>query len=232
MHGLPFDPQIAETCCEYGIPLIEDVCQAQGAKLQGAPTGTIGDFGAFSFNTRKALPAGLGGALSVAHEHLVHRVVEIRDYGAKCEDGIPLECGSYLPISEFDAALCLAQLPRLQTWIQQANISVKRLREAIPRRFPSMPSDRTHTWHKIRVKGSETERHLLDRNGLLTSRWTLMPLTEYPCYRSVGLRDGSYPGAVDICANTFCLLDDEFPIHAQSEECVEKMAMVLERTLR
>jgi perosamine synthetase len=53
------------------IYLIEDAAQALGASLNGLPTGTIGDFGFYSFGRGKSLPVGCGGALIGKYEDVI-----------------------------------------------------------------------------------------------------------------------------------------------------------------
>ena len=227
VHGMPFDYDIVEICNRFGVPLIEDVCQAQGARLRGNLVGTLGELGAFSFNTRKTLPAGLGGAVTTGSQTLATRIENLRDYGIRDVEGDQLEVGYYLPIGEFDAALVLVQLDDLDPWIEQSDRFATIIREAIPRRFPLKPSDRTHTWHKVRIKGTEDERLRLETAGIITSRWAPKPLTEYPCYSSF-LTTDRFPGAVEICESTFCIFNDDFPIAPQSEDLVRDVARILE----
>lgn len=231
IHGLPFDWDIVDICAEQGIPLIEDVCQAQGAKLRDRCVGTLGHYGAFSFNNRKTLPAGLGGAILSVTNDAARRVADLRDYGPKDESGDLTGCGYYFPISEFDAALIMVQLPRLNDWLEQGNSLAQILREACGERFPHVPADRTHTWHKIRVQGSEEERLALERGGVKTSRWGAKPLPDLPCYHGVSETFGPYPGAKEICERSFCLLDDEHPIHVQSDETVHAIARIARKVL-
>ncbi len=56
---------IHQWCAQRGIAVIEDVAQAQGARLpDGAPVGSAGDMAVYSFNSTKILESG-GGALVV-----------------------------------------------------------------------------------------------------------------------------------------------------------------------
>lgn len=48
---------------DFGVPVVEDACQAVGASRAGRFAGTIGTCGAYSFNGGKNVPAGEGGAL-------------------------------------------------------------------------------------------------------------------------------------------------------------------------
>ena len=62
-------PAIMEIAGDYGIKVIEDATEALGSKYTegkyaGKYAGTIGDFGAFSFNGNKIITTGGGGAVT------------------------------------------------------------------------------------------------------------------------------------------------------------------------
>jgi dTDP-4-amino-4,6-dideoxygalactose transaminase len=230
IHGMPFDHDIVTICTQFGIPLIEDVCQAQGARLKGQLTGTFGTFAAFSFNSRKMLPAGLGGSLASSSKALLDRIESLRNYGAKDIDDSPIENGYYFPISEFDAALTMVQLDSIDTWIDRANKLAMIIQGAIPARFPFKPADRTHTWHKLRIRGTEDERLRIEHLGIVTSRWVPKPLTDYLCYKAFSTK-AQFPGAAEICKDSFCIFNDDYPLMAQSDETVCQIGKILGETL-
>ena len=58
-----------------GAVVIEDACQAMGARLAGQPVGTQGDFGLFSLGPGKPLSTGGGGVLAINNSHYT-RLVE------------------------------------------------------------------------------------------------------------------------------------------------------------
>ncbi len=66
IFGLPADmDEINDIASEYGIPVIEDACQAIGAEYKGKKTGTLGTMGCFSFYPTKNLGAfGDGGMIT------------------------------------------------------------------------------------------------------------------------------------------------------------------------
>src|SRR5262249_29209112 len=53
-----------------GKPIIEDCALSLGSKLNGRPTGSMGDIGIFSFRSGKYLSVGEGGALFAADPSL------------------------------------------------------------------------------------------------------------------------------------------------------------------
>ena len=230
LHGLPFDPAIGTICKEQSLPLIEDVCQAQGASVSGQKAGTLGAAAALSFNSRKTMPAGLGGAALFENSGVAQRAREIRDYGRRNTDGTLDEIGSYLPIGEFDAAIVRIQLPRLPKWISHAGAMADILSATLGARAPRVPVGHIHAWHKYRIRGTTTEKERLDRLGVITSIWMKHPLTQYPAYAPF-VTTRNYPGAESIVKETFCLFDDERPIVAQTSETIHELANVLKNCL-
>lgn len=64
MQGMPCDmDRICEIAKKYGIKVLEDACQANGASYKGRLLGSVGDAGALSFNYFKTVTCGEGGAL-------------------------------------------------------------------------------------------------------------------------------------------------------------------------
>lgn len=62
LNGVPADLGQAQRLADrHGLAVIEDACQAHGARWGDQPVGGIGFAGAFSFNRSKNLPAGEGG---------------------------------------------------------------------------------------------------------------------------------------------------------------------------
>lgn len=55
--------KIALTCKTHGVYLIEDAAESLGALYQGKHTGTVGDFGVYSFNGNKIITTSGGGML-------------------------------------------------------------------------------------------------------------------------------------------------------------------------
>ena len=64
LYGMPAKmDEITAIARHYGIPVLEDAAEALGSTYKGRKCGTIGDFGALSFNGNKIITTSGGGAL-------------------------------------------------------------------------------------------------------------------------------------------------------------------------
>lgn len=64
LYGMPAKmDEIMSIARRYGIPVLEDAAEALGSSYKGTMCGTIGDFGALSFNGNKIITTSGGGAL-------------------------------------------------------------------------------------------------------------------------------------------------------------------------
>lgn len=76
--------RIVEICKKYNLWLIEDSCDALGAKWEDKYAGTIGHIGTFSFYPAHHLTMGEGGAVITNDAQLYRIIMSIRDWGRDC----------------------------------------------------------------------------------------------------------------------------------------------------
>ena len=75
LYGLSTDlDPIKELCNKYGAILIEDAAESLGSYYKGKHTGTIGDYGIFSFNGNKIITTSGGGMLVSDDEEKINKV--------------------------------------------------------------------------------------------------------------------------------------------------------------
>ncbi|MYC87837.1 MAG: DegT/DnrJ/EryC1/StrS family aminotransferase [Gemmatimonadales bacterium] len=114
--GRPADmDRVNEIAARRGLRVIEDAAQAWLASWRGRAVGTLGDAGAFSFQSSKNLTAGEGGIV-LTDDASVHRSAWSwhdcgREPGGSPHDHAAV--GLNLRMTEFQAALLLAGLERL-----------------------------------------------------------------------------------------------------------------------
>lgn len=120
LAGFPANmSQIMEVAGRYNLFVVEDACQAHLAEFNHQKVGTIGHAGCFSFQNSKNLPIGEGGAIVSNDEKFMDRCYSYHNLGfpfgttiGSVGTGSVLN-GNKLRITEYQAAIGLAQLKRL-----------------------------------------------------------------------------------------------------------------------
>ncbi len=98
---------------KHNLPVIEDACQAHLAEWRGKKLGTLGTIGCFSFQESKNLPGGEAGALVSNREELIAKAYMFRNFGSDPKGVGYTMRGTKYRISDFAAAVLMAQLTRL-----------------------------------------------------------------------------------------------------------------------
>ena len=257
LHGLPADMDgIAALGRRAGLTVIEDAAQAHGALYKGRAVGTLGAMGAFSLNSTKNLPAGEGGLFVTESEELYARAARVRFDGleppSKWDASHPLDDEAdghatvrgwmYLP-GELTAALARSQLQRLAETTARSQRNATRLGERLGRlpgvEPPVVPADRTHVFHKYRVRldpacaglslGPVTLRdrllEALRAEGVEAVLWQTAPLPAHPLF---AVRE-RYPSGEAILESTLLIGSQSYPLFAQPLEVVDAWADGFER---
>lgn len=74
LYGTPARlDELRYICRKHDVPFIEDAAESLGAKYKGQHTGTIGDYGIFSFNGNKIITTSGGGMLYCKDEEPVKK---------------------------------------------------------------------------------------------------------------------------------------------------------------
>ncbi|HWQ54865.1 MAG TPA: DegT/DnrJ/EryC1/StrS family aminotransferase [Bryobacteraceae bacterium] len=100
------------------IPVVEDTCQSHLAEWRGRKLGTYGAAGCFSFQASKNLNSGEGGAILTNDADFVEKCYAYHNNSrGRRSDGYDFSYiarGLNLRMTEFQAALLLAQMTRLE----------------------------------------------------------------------------------------------------------------------
>ena len=111
-HPAPW-PYLKEFAENHNLMLIDDACEAPGAKVKGIPIGAWGHAAAFGFYPNKQITTGEGGCITTNNEELVNLCRSMRNQGrfetAKMEH---VRLGYNYRMDELSAALGCAQLER------------------------------------------------------------------------------------------------------------------------
>ena len=98
---------------KHDLHLIEDGAHTHGSQWDGHGAGTLGAFGAFSFQQSKLITGGEGGALLMQDEDLYWKVMSQRSCGREFQPGVKTHSGNYR-MTSFQAAVLLGQLAALK----------------------------------------------------------------------------------------------------------------------
>ncbi len=156
--GNPFNLKvILEICKKYNLWLIEDNCDSLGSRYNGQLTGTFGDIGTLSFYPAHHITMGEGGAVFTNNADLKMIIESFRDWGRDCycQPGKDNTCGKRfcwklgdlpegydhkytyahagynLKITDMQAACGLAQMDKLEGFIQARKDNFKFLYERL-----------------------------------------------------------------------------------------------------
>lgn len=136
--GMPADMEkIMEIAKKHNLIVIEDACQAWLAEINNKKVGTFGNCGCFSFQNSKHLPLGEGGAIVSDNEEFIDRCYSYHNVGFPFGTVIggvgagSVMLGTKLRITEYQAAIGLAQLGVLDEQTTLRNENAKYLRNQI-----------------------------------------------------------------------------------------------------
>jgi CDP-6-deoxy-D-xylo-4-hexulose-3-dehydrase len=156
--GNPFNLATVKAICDkHNLWLIEDCCDALGAKFDGKMVGTWGDIATLSFYPAHHMTMGEGGAVFTNNGQLIKIAESFRDWGRDCycKPGCDNTCGTRfnmqhgslpqgydhkytyshlgynLKITDMQAACGLAQLKRLPEFIKKRNSNFEYLKSRL-----------------------------------------------------------------------------------------------------
>ncbi|MDR2676847.1 MAG: DegT/DnrJ/EryC1/StrS family aminotransferase [Endomicrobium sp.] len=200
LYGLPCNmDMILELKKKYGFKLIEDACQAHGAKFNNKKVGSFGDAAAFSFYATKNMTTGEGGITLTNNVKANKYGRQIINHGKKL--GTHSKCvilGYNYRLTNIAAALGIAQLEQLESWIKKRikcaekyNNNFKNLNFL---RIPYVPEKCRHVFHQytIRVLIKERENFIkyLLNNGIESRVYYDTVLYKEPLYKQLGYKSG------------------------------------------
>jgi dTDP-4-amino-4,6-dideoxygalactose transaminase len=205
LYGLPAEMDaIIEIADERKLAVIEDACQAHGARYHGKPVGGIGTAGAFSFYPTKNLGAyGEGGALTTNDDALAGMARALRSHGESrryYHDVI----GYNYRMDGFQAAVLRIKLPRLEKWNARrkelADIYRRTLAGArVQLQTGGETCERVEHLFVVYVDDRDAVRARLEEYDVQTGIHYPVPIHLQKPYRNLGYRAGDFPHAESAC---------------------------------
>ena len=205
LYGYPAQmDRLVEIAKRHNVKIVEDACQAHGAKFQGKGVGSIGDIAAFSFYPSKNLTVcGDGGMVTTNDPMLAEIMGSLRENGrAKDSQYLHQLIGFTARMNSSNAAIGRVQLERLEKWNAKRrkfakvyNRGLKGIGDLVLP--PKETSEITPVYHiyAIRTKRRDELRGYLKSKEIETGIHYPIPIHLQPPYKEMGFAQGMFPNA-------------------------------------
>ena len=188
LYGQPVDMDpVNELATKYGLAVIEDAAQAQGARYKGRRVGSLGHAAGTSFYPGKNLGAmGDGGAVLTSDAEIANKVRRLRNYGSTVKYQHEIT-GFNSRLDELQAAFLRVKLSVLDAWnARRREIAALYIRLLGDKVFglPYVPDYADPVWHLfvIRLALRDALREHLAQNGINTFVHYPIPPHRQSCY--------------------------------------------------
>ncbi|MCS7232246.1 MAG: DegT/DnrJ/EryC1/StrS family aminotransferase [Elusimicrobiota bacterium] len=243
LMGYPCDMvQINKLAKDYGLYVVEDSAQAHGTTYKGKKTGSLSLFGIFSFYIAHNIQAGEMGAVTTDNLEIARLIKKIKANGRSCdcpvckraegkcqkmvssreedEDYDPRFVheiiGYNFKAMEFQAALALTQLRKVDWITRKRNENVKYLNEGLEElsdilQLPVYFKDVSYLAYPLVIKkpklvNRKKLRYELEKKGIETRPMFGCIPTQQPAYKFLKEKyDGRLPNAEYAGKNGFYL---------------------------
>ena len=247
LFGCPADwSRLREIAGKHGLRLIEDSCEALGARCRladgsWAPAGSLGEVGTFAFYPNKQITTGEGGIVVTNDAELAAMCRSLRNQGR--DDGTdwmrPSRLGYSYRIAELNCALGVVQMRRIEELLaarrQVAEWYEELLGDAPGIRTPFQPEGTETSWFVYVVRLTECRsrddlravaQKLRDR-GIACANY-FYPIHLLQHYREqFGYGEGDFPITEGVSCQTLAL-----PFYNKLERAeVERVAGTLREVM-
>src|SRR6266436_6034776 len=219
--------QIAE---KLGLVIIEDACQAHGARYKGKRAGSLGDAAAFSFYPGKNLGAyGDGGIVVTNDRQVADRLEMLRNYGQK-EKYHHLFRGYNRRLDTLQAAILRVKLKYLEKWNAARRWNAKLYHDFLEGAGVLTPVETLgveSVWHLyvVRSEHRDTLREHLESRGISASIHYPIPIHLQPAYKDLGYKRGEFPVTEGLARRILSL-----PMYAElTSEQIEFVALTIRK---
>lgn len=217
IYGLPVDMDpIVALAQKHHLKIIEDAAEMHGQTYNRKPCGSFGDISTFSFYPNKHITTGEGGMIVTDDPELAERCQSLRNLCFQTKKRfVHEELGWNFRLSNLQAALGVAQLERLDTFVAQKRVMGETYTvafEHIPHlQLPLTTTDYADNiyWvyglilkNTVPYDAEEAMQRLSEKK--IGTRPFFWPMHEQPVFQKMGLfRGEKYPVAENMARRGF-----------------------------
>jgi dTDP-4-amino-4,6-dideoxygalactose transaminase len=186
---------------KHRLLVIEDACQAHGARYGDQRVGALGDAGCFSFYPAKNIGAyGDGGLVVTNNAEIAEKIRMLRHYGQR-EKSRHVAVGYNRRLDTLQAAILRVKLPRLEDWNASRRRAAKLYDELLkevegivtPAPPVGEPDSHVHHLYVVQHPRRDALASHLRASGIETGIHYPLPVHRQPCYENSGIRHGPLP---------------------------------------
>jgi dTDP-4-amino-4,6-dideoxygalactose transaminase len=199
LYGQPADMDpILNLAGAHGLVVIEDACQAHGARYKGKRVGSLGHAAAFSFYPAKNLGAyGDAGVVTTNDAAVAQAVKMLRDYGQR-EKYHHLLRGYNRRLDTLQAAILRVKLRRLDAWNCARREHAEQYRRLLTGSLATLPIDAPYAesvYHLFVIRCIERDalKAYLHERGIASGIHYPIPVHLQPAYDDLNYGPGSFP---------------------------------------
>lgn len=199
LYGHPADmDEILAIAHRRGLVVIEDACQAHGARHKGRRVGSMGHAAAFSFYPAKNLGAyGDGGMVVTGDRRAAETVRMLRNYGQSEKYHHPV-LGYNQRLDTLQAAVLRVKLKHLDAWNAARRRHAQRYHRLLAGCPVITPMEAEHAepvyhLYVIRTGDRDGLKDHLGRRGVSAGIHYPIPIHLQPAYRDLGYSRGDFP---------------------------------------
>lgn len=225
LYGYPCNMDaILNIADKYGLFVIEDACQAVGARYKGKVVGSFGT-GCFSLYATKNIMAVEGGMITTNNEAFAQLCWMIRNHGMQRRYYHDM-LGYNFRTSDIHSAIGLAQVERLTDFTEKRRANAAYLNEHITSvKTPQVKEGYEHVWHQYTIQvggGRNRDAAVKQLNDAGVGTGIFYPI---PAYRQALIEAGY--GSLSFPV-TDCMVNEviSLPVHPQvNQNDLEKIAL-------
>jgi len=233
LYGRPADlDAILKIAESRNLAVVEDACQAHGARFRGKRIGSLGHVAAFSFYPGKNLGAyGEGGALTTNDDRLADLARLLRNHGETSRyfhDSI----GYNYRMDGFQGAVLRVKLKYLDKWTARRVEIARIYQKLLAGARLTMPQDDPHgesVYHLfvVYVENRDGVRAALEECGVQTAIHYPRPVHLQKAYEWLGHRPGSFPHTERACNQALSLPLFPEMTNEQAEYTAQALAQIV-----
>lgn len=201
---------ILQVAKQHKLFVIEDACQAHGARYKGKRVGSFGDFAAFSFYPGKNLGAyGDAGALVTNNKQLYRKVKMMRSYGQSKKYHHEFLAWNRR-LDTLQAGILRVKLRHLDAWNKKRQAlahSYSQLLADLPVVLPYEESYSDHVYHLyvIQTKKRDKLKSFLESKGIEVGIHYPIPIHKQRAYKTAKKSPQSFPASEHIAKKLLTL---------------------------